>query len=99
MLLALQDAGLAGKVKVVGFDGTPAFVEAMRAGQLHGFVLQHPFRMAALSLETMVEHLLGKPVPRRVDTGAIVVTPDNLDEPATQELLKPPLDQYLKPGE
>jgi ribose transport system substrate-binding protein len=99
MLLALQDAGLAGEVKIVGFDGTPAFVEAMRAGQLHGFVLQHPFRMAALSLETMVEHLLGKPVPRRVDTGAIVVTPDNLDEPATQELLKPPLDQYLKPGE
>ena len=31
MLLALQDAGLAGKVKLVGFDGTPALVAAMRA--------------------------------------------------------------------
>ena len=60
MLLALQDAGLAGKVKLVGFDGTPALVSAMRAGQLHGFVLQNPFRMAALGVETMVDHLLGQ---------------------------------------
>jgi ribose transport system substrate-binding protein len=99
MLLALQDAGLAGKVKVVGFDGTPAFVEAMRAGQLHAFVLQDPMRMAGLAVETMVDHLLGKPVPKRVDTGAIVVTAANLDTPRTQELLKPPIDTYLKPGE
>jgi len=99
MLLALQDAGLAGRVKVVGFDGTPAFVEAMRAGQLHAFVLQDPMRMAGLAVETMVDHLLGKTVPRRVDTAAIVVNAANLDTPHTQELLKPPLDTYLKPGE
>jgi ribose transport system substrate-binding protein len=99
MLLALQDAGLAGKVKLVGFDGTAAFVEAMRAGQLHGFVLQSPFRMATLGVFTMVDHLLGKPVPRRVDTGVLVVTPANLDTPEVQELLNPPLDTYLKPGE
>jgi ribose transport system substrate-binding protein len=99
MLLALQDAGLAGKVKVVGFDGTPAFVTAMRAGELHAFVLQDPMRMAGLAVETMADHLLGKPVPKRVDTDAIVVTAANLDTPRTQELLKPPIDTYLKPGE
>jgi ribose transport system substrate-binding protein len=99
MLLALQDAGLAGKVKVVGFDGTPAFVQAMRAGQLHAFVLQDPMRMAGLAVETMADHLLGKPVPKRVDTDAIVVTAANLDTPRTQELLKPPSETYLKPGE
>jgi ribose transport system substrate-binding protein len=99
MLLALQDAGLAGRVKIVGFDGTPTFVQAMRAGHLHGFVLQHPFRMAALGVETMVDHLLGRTVPKRVDTGAIVVTPANLEAPDTRELLEPPLDAYLKPGE
>ena len=62
MLLALQDAGLAGKVKLVGFDGTTAFVAAMRAGQMHGFALQNPFGMAVRAVETMVDHLLGKPV-------------------------------------
>jgi ribose transport system substrate-binding protein len=99
MLLALQDAGLAGKVKLVGFDGTPALVAAMRAGQLHGFALQNPFRMAGLAVETMVDHLRGKPVPKRVDTGVIVVTPANLDTPEVRDLLNPPLDTYLKPGE
>jgi ribose transport system substrate-binding protein len=99
MLLALQDSGLAGHVKIVGFDGTPAFVEAMRAGHLHGFVLQDPMRMAALAVETLVDHLRGQTVPPRVDTAAIVVTAANLDTRETQELLKPPLDAYLKPGE
>jgi ribose transport system substrate-binding protein len=99
MVLALQDAGLAGKVRLVGFDGTPGLVAAMRAGHLHGFVLQNPFKMAALGVETLVDHLLGKAVPKRIDTGAIVVTPANLDTPATRELLEPPLDRYLKPGE
>jgi ribose transport system substrate-binding protein len=99
MLLALQDAGLAGKVKLVGFDGTPGLVAAMRAGHLHAFVLQNPFKMAALGVETLVDHLMGKAVPKRIDTGAIVVTPANLDSPATRELLEPPLERYLKPGE
>ena len=99
MLLALQDAGLAGRVKLVGFDGTPALVAAMRAGHLHAFVLQNPFRMAALGVETLVDHLLGNAVPKRVDTGVIVVTPSNLDAPEVRELLAPPLDTYLKPGE
>jgi ribose transport system substrate-binding protein len=99
MLLALQDAGLAGKVKLVGFDGTPALVAAMRAGELHAFALQNPFGMAALGVETMVDHLRGKAVPKRVDTGVIVVTPANLDTPEVRELLNPPLDTYLKPGE
>jgi ribose transport system substrate-binding protein len=99
MLLALQDAGLAGKVKFVGFDSNQAFVDAMRKGELHGFVLQNPFRMSGLAVETLIDHLQGKPVQKLVDTGVSVVTPKNLDAPEMQALIKPPLDQYLKPGE
>lgn len=99
MLLALQDAGLAGKVKFVGFDSNQAFVDAMRKGELHGFVLQNPFKMSGLAVETLIDHLQGKPVPKLVDTGVSVVTPKNLDAPEMQALIKPPLDQYLKPGE
>jgi ribose transport system substrate-binding protein len=95
MLLALQDSNLAGKVKFLGFDSSPAFVEAVRAGELHGFVLQNPFGMAALAVETMVDHLQGKGVPPRVDTGVVVVTRENIDTPEVQELLNPPLDVYL----
>jgi ribose transport system substrate-binding protein len=99
MLLALQDAALAGKVRFIGFDGTQAYVDAMRAGQMQGFVLQNPFRMAGLGVETLVDHLLGKSVPRRVDTGVLIVTPANLDSAEVGSLLHPPLEKYLTPGE
>ena len=96
MLLALQDIGKAGKVSFVGFDTSQAFIDAMRANQLHGIVVQSPFNMGYLGVRTIVEHLLGKPVEKKVDTGVTLVTKDNLESPETQTLLHPPLDQYLK---
>jgi ribose transport system substrate-binding protein len=99
MLLALQDASLAGKLAFVGFDGNPEFQEAVRKGHISAFVLQDPFRMAGLAVETLADHLLGKPVAKRVDTAVTVVTVENLESPATQALLHPPVDRYLQPGE
>lgn len=96
MLLALQDIARAGKVSFLGFDSSQAFVDAMKAGQLQGIVLQNPLRMGELGLKTMVQHLLGRPVEKRVDTGVFLVTPANLDEPRSQELIRPPFDRYLK---
>jgi ribose transport system substrate-binding protein len=90
MLLALQDEGRAGKLPFVGFDASPAFVEAMRKGQMHGTVLQNPYNMGYLAVKTMVDHLDGKQVPAVVDTGVELVTPDNLDAPRSKELLNPP---------
>lgn len=96
MLLALQDIGKAGKVTFLGFDTSETFTEAMRNKQLHGIVVQNPFNMGHLGVKTMVEHLQGKGVEKRIDTGVILVTPDNMNAPEIQELLHPPLDQYLK---
>jgi len=96
MLSALQDAGKAGKVVFVGFDATQMFVDAMKAKQLHGIVVQNPFNMGYLGVRTMVESLQGKSVEKRIDTGVTMITPENLDAPDSQTLLHPPLEQYLK---
>jgi ribose transport system substrate-binding protein len=96
MLLALQDIGKAGKVTFIGFDTSETFSEAMRKQQLHGIVVQNPFNMGYLGVRTMVEHLLGKGVEKRIDTGVTMVTPENLNAPEMQTLLHPPLEQYLK---
>ena len=96
MLLALQDINKAGKVSFVGFDASQVFIDAMRAGQLHGIVVQNPFNMGYLGVRTMVDHLLGKPVEKKIDTGVMLVTRDNLESPEVKTLLHPPLDQYLK---
>ena len=96
MLSALQDIGKAGKVQFVGFDNSQLFIDAMRADQLHGVVVQNPFNMGYLGVKTMVDHLQGKPVEKQIDTGVMLVMKENLDSPEVQTLLHPPLDQYLK---
>ena len=96
MLLALQDIGKAGKVSFVGFDASQTFIDAINANQLHGIVVQNPFNMGYLGVKTMVDSLLGRPVSKKIDTGVMLVTKDNMPSPEVQALLHPPLDQYLK---
>jgi ribose transport system substrate-binding protein len=96
MLLALQDINKAGQVAFVGFDVSETFITAMRSRQLQGIVVQNPFRMGELGVKTMIDHLQGRPVALRIDTGVMLVTPDNLDTPEAQQLLHPPLEKYLK---
>ena len=96
MLLALQDVERAGRVTFLGFDATEAFVEAIRRGQLHGIVLQNPFYMGYLGVKTMLDHLQNKAVEKRIDTGVTMITPQNLDDPKSRELLRPPIDEYLR---
>jgi ribose transport system substrate-binding protein len=89
-LLALEDAGKAGKIRFLGFDSSDIFVKAMRDGKLQGIVVQNPFRMGELGVKTLVDHLLGTPAPKRIDTGVTLITPANLDTPEAQQLLHPP---------
>src|SRR2546425_4318278 len=95
MLLALQDIGLAGKVRFVGFDAAATLIDAVRARQLDGVVVQNPMRMGYLGVKTMAERLRGKPVERVIDTGVMLVTAANLDSAATQAFVNPPIARYL----
>jgi ribose transport system substrate-binding protein len=91
MLLALEDAGLAGKVTLIGFDATPAFEAALHAGTLHGLIVQNPFKMGQLGVSTMVDHLSKKRVEQRIDTGVVLVTRANLQQPDIAALIRPPV--------
>src|SRR5207237_8314254 len=93
--LAVQDIGKAGKFRFVGFDASAILIDAIRNRQLDGVVVQNPMRMGYLGVTAMVDHLRGKPVERRIDTGVMLVTPANLDSAATQALIRPPIARYL----
>jgi len=95
MLLALQDIGLAGKVRFVGFDASAILLDAIKARQLDGIVVQNPMRMGYLGVKTMADYLRGTPVERRIDTGVVLVTGANIDSAATQEVIHPPIARYL----
>jgi ribose transport system substrate-binding protein len=90
MLLALQDIKKAGAITFVGFDYSASFLEPLRRGEIKGFVVQHPVNMGYLSVKTMVDHLRGQTVPDVVDTGVLMVTLDNLDDPEVQAVIDPP---------
>lgn len=96
ILRALQNMGYAGRLKFVGFDSSKTMIAALRAGELSGFVVQDPLKIGYLGLKTLVQHLRGENVPRRIDTGSILVTGQNLDQPEIRELLSPDLDKWLK---
>jgi ribose transport system substrate-binding protein len=91
MLLALQDIGKAGKITFVGFDSSPQFVEAMRNKQMQGTVVQSPFAIGELGVKAIVDSLMGKPVEKRIDTGVMMITPENMNSPEAQKLLNPPV--------
>jgi ribose transport system substrate-binding protein len=95
-LLALEDSGRAGKVHFIGFDTSPDFIPAMRAGKLDGIIVQNPFGMGEQGVRTMVRHIKGEKIEKRIDTGVTLITPANVDAPESQKLLSPPLDEYLK---
>lgn len=96
MLRALQDAALAGKVVLIGFDASEQMVRALENGEFDALVLQDPVNMAYLGVKTMVSHLRGEEVPERIDTGVTLVTRDNMTEPRIAELLRPDVDRWLK---
>ena len=97
MVMALRNIGRAGgDVKLVGFDVGTSAVEAMKKGDVQGLVAQNPLRMGYDCVMTMVDHLQGKKVPAKIDTGVVLITPGNMDTAEMQKLIKPPLDEYLK---
>ncbi|AHG93144.1 Periplasmic binding protein domain protein (plasmid) [Gemmatirosa kalamazoonensis] len=98
MLLALQDIGKAGSVRLVGFDAGQTLLTALRAKQIQGLVVQNPMRMGYLGVKTMVDHLRGRPVSKLVDTGVMLVTPENVDSAQVQQVVSPPIAKYLPGG-
>jgi ribose transport system substrate-binding protein len=91
MMRVLQDNGWAGKVKFVGFDASPNLVKGLRDGAIDGLVVQNPVNMGYLAVKTMVAHLKGQPVEKRIDTGVHVATKDNMTTPEIKALLEPDL--------
>jgi len=89
MLMALQGLSHTNKLMFVGFDHSDTLTTALEVGQIQGLVVQNPFLMGELGVKAVVDHLEGRTVSKRMDTGAILVTSDNLHSRTIQALLHP----------
>jgi len=95
MLLALQKTQLAGKVHFIGFDVSDKLLKGVEDGAIDALVLQNPFKMGELAVRAAVDHLRGKPVEARTDTGVELLDRKNLHDPSVQALVKPDLAKWL----
>ena len=98
MLLALDKASLAGKLKFVGFDASEKLLAAVKVDKISGLVIQNPFQMGYLGVKTLVEHLRGAKVPEVVDTGCSFVARSDLDDPDLRARVLPDLSAWLSGG-
>jgi len=95
-LRALEGAGRVASTKLVGFDASAPLVDALKAGKIQGLVVQNPFRMGELGVKAAIDAIDHKPVEKRIDTGCVVATPENLATPEIDAALHPPVEKWLK---
>jgi ribose transport system substrate-binding protein len=87
VLLALKQNNLAGSKKFVGFDTSPALVEGLKRGEIQALVAQNPKKMGREAVQALVAKMKGETVTAVIDSGATVVTKENLGTPEIQALL------------
>ena len=80
-----------GQVKIVGFDyfendGRDAGMYLSK-DILNTTIIQNPYNMGYLGVRYAVELANGSPIPTKVDTGAILVTKDNINDADIQFLI------------
>jgi ribose transport system substrate-binding protein len=48
---AVNEAGLTGEIMIIGFNGDPSAIEAIRNGYMQGTIAQQPYEMGALGVD------------------------------------------------
>ena len=61
---ALENAGKAGQVKIVGFDGQPEGKLAIKEGKIYADPIQFPRRIGAETVRLIVKYMNGESVPK-----------------------------------
>jgi ABC-type sugar transport system substrate-binding protein len=78
---AIKEAGRLDEFKVIlGVDGTKPGLEAVKAGEMTGTVLQRSAEQGEKAVEVVSQDLAGKPIDKRYDLPFVLVTKDNVDD-------------------
>jgi len=75
----VRQAGKSGQVQIVGFDAGPNQMQALRAGTVQALVAQDPGTIGKFGVDEAVTALEGGQNTKKVQTGFIVITQENLD--------------------
>jgi ribose transport system substrate-binding protein len=83
----LRSAGASKKVKIVGFDAGPKQVEDLEQGIVQALIAQKPADIGKAGVEQAIAALKGEPTQKKIGTGFVVVTKDNMNDPDVKPFL------------
>lgn len=85
----LEEKGKTGSIKHVGFDATQQTIGYLSSGITDAIITQVPYQMGYLSVISAIDACQGKQLEPVTDTGAALVTLDNLMTPEIQKIVNP----------
>lgn len=87
---AINDKGLAHKIKLIGFDSNPEIVQLIEEDVINAVMVQRPFNMGYIGIKKAVEETKDRRKPKEfIDTGCVLITKENIYEPENQKLIFP----------
>ncbi|MBI9108986.1 MAG: substrate-binding domain-containing protein [Spirochaetales bacterium] len=86
---AIDETGSKDEMIVVGFDSAIRELSYLEEGVIKATVVQRPYNMGYLSVQTAAEYLLGRRIESFIDTGSVLITRENMFKREYQELLYP----------
>lgn len=84
---AIEQAGKAGQLTAIGFDGNADLQDMVKSGTLLSTAVQGSFQMGELGVNAIADLLAGNKITDFIDTGVVMVTKDNIDTPVAQNVL------------
>ena len=76
---AIKAAGKAGKIKIVAMDGIKPILNAIKDGVINSSSSSIPKMQGSMSILMLWQATLGIPTPPLIDTGVVLITPENID--------------------
>ncbi|MDW2800725.1 substrate-binding domain-containing protein [Clostridium boliviensis] len=86
---AIKEMNLSHKVHVVGFDNDIEGIQYLEEGIIDTLIVQKPFNMGYIGIQTAVEAVRGKKSPQNIYCDTEVITADNIYTDENQKLLFP----------
>ena len=86
---AVRDLGLGSQIQMIGFDSSIEELQMLEEGLFQAVVVQKPFNMGYLGVETAIRLLHGEDTEAYVDSGSEIITKENMYEEENQKLLFP----------
>lgn len=84
---AVKQLALKDTVTAVGFDNNVISVSMLETGEMDALIVQNPFAMGYLGVQSAADLLSGRSVPGNIETSATTITKQNMFDEDNQKIL------------